>query len=91
MSGGIVMNLADQIEAIARRATAHVTAASNAFSDTQRRLTAELAEHREDNDPRERLREGLRREADAADVDTPRLLLPADVAEASPHRRATDE
>ncbi|RPA12160.1 hypothetical protein [Gordonia sp. OPL2] len=86
------MNLADQIEAIARRATAHVTAASNAFSETQRRLVAELGDHRDENaDPRERLREGLRREADAADVDTPRLLLPADVAEASPHRPATDE
>ncbi len=40
------MNLADQIEAVARRATRDVVAASHEFSETQRRLTAELAEFR---------------------------------------------
>ncbi|AZG44956.1 hypothetical protein [Gordonia insulae] len=84
------MNLADQIEAIARRATAQVIAASHTYSDVQRRLAAELAEHRHSTDPDVRLREKLRQEADVADA-PPRIMLPADVAEASPHRSATDE
>ncbi|MFW0784401.1 hypothetical protein AAFP35_07735 [Gordonia sp. CPCC 206044] len=40
------MNLADQIETIARRATDQVVSASHAFSETQRRLADELEEHR---------------------------------------------
>ncbi|MGV9710577.1 hypothetical protein ACWDTI_07925 [Gordonia sp. NPDC003424] len=44
------MNLADQIEAIARAATTRVVDASKEFSATQRRLTTELAEHRSSTD-----------------------------------------
>ncbi|MDY6807663.1 hypothetical protein GIY30_16950 [Gordonia sp. HNM0687] len=86
------MNLADQIDAIARRATARVVAASNEFSATQRGLVAELAEHRAAvATPGERLRGELHREAEVAEVATPRILLPADRAESSPHTPVRDE
>ncbi|MGC4962248.1 hypothetical protein ACPXCG_01070 [Gordonia sp. DT218] len=86
------MNLADQIEAVARRATAEVVAASHAYAATQRRLASDLADFRSASAaPDQRLREKLQTDADIADTATPRILLPADVAEASPHRSAPDE
>lgn len=86
------MNLADQIDAIARRATARVVAASHEFSATQRRLMAEVADHRADTaTPGERLRGELHREAEVAEFVTPRILLPADRADASPHTPVRDE
>ncbi|MEE3848897.1 hypothetical protein VZC37_01030 [Gordonia sp. LSe1-13] len=86
------MNLADQIEAIARRATARVVAASNDFSTAQRGLAAEVAEHRASvATPDQRMRDQLRRDADVADCATPRILLPADMAEASPHTPVPDD
>ncbi|MAU83537.1 hypothetical protein VX037_10430 [Gordonia sp. Z-3] len=86
------MNLADQIEAIARRATARVVAASNEFSATQRRLVAACAEHRAATATAdERLRGELHRESEVAETAIPRILLPADQAAASPHTPVPDE
>ncbi|GAC70513.1 hypothetical protein [Gordonia soli] len=85
------MNLADQIEAVSRRATDTIVAASTEFSTTQNRLAAEFAEHRRAGAGAEvDHREALERAADLADTATPRILLPADTAEASPHRRNPD-
>ena len=86
------MNLADQIEAISRDATREVVGASRMYSATQRRLAAEFAEHTEATQSAQlRLRRQLEIDADIADVATPRIMLPADVAEASPHRGVIDE
>lgn len=90
------MNLADQIEAIARTATTHVVDASNEFSVTQRRLTQELAEyqdgapghgeHESTDDDRDHFRSHVDHEAEATGSVLPRLLVPADMAEANPHQ-----
>ncbi|MFW0796129.1 hypothetical protein AAFP30_20115 [Gordonia sp. CPCC 205515] len=91
------MNLADQIEAIARAATTQVVDASNEFSTTQRRLAQELAEHQAGERPADQpddlddLRSRLDDEADRADSVTPRILLPADMAEGSPHETRIGE
>jgi len=80
------VNLADQIEALARSATAQVADASHRFTGAQRDLAATMAEHRR-TAPRSRtelLREDLEHQADAADA-LPSIMLPADVADASPH------
>lgn len=86
------MNPADQIEAVARATTAAVAAASREFTATQRRLSGQLdADRAARRNDVEQLRADLESAADAADNATPRILLPADVAEASPHRSSTDE
>lgn len=125
------MNLADQIESIARRATAEVTAASHRFTQTQQRLAEDLAEYRSEHGPDgerdadnahrddgggygdpersgngyydgepvrrsahgtdDRVREDLRRHAEDADVATPRVMLPAHLADASPHSPAAED
>ena len=86
------MNLADQIDAISRTATGEVVEASRAYSATQRRLAEEYAEHEEAvASVQRRLRHQLEVDAEIADNATPRILLPADVAEASPHRGASDQ
>ncbi|MEY1676322.1 hypothetical protein CYJ73_04045 [Gordonia terrae] len=80
------MNLADQIEAMARTATAGVAEASHLFSAQQRDLELAMADHRRNavRSETQRLRDDLENDADAADA-TPGILLPADVADASPH------
>lgn len=80
------MNLADQIEALARAATNDVAAASQRFSTRQRDLEATMSEHRRHAvvSDRERLRADLEDAADAADA-TPMIMLPADIADATPH------
>ncbi|MGV9858183.1 hypothetical protein ACWDTD_05985 [Gordonia sp. NPDC003425] len=80
------MNLADQIEGITRDATDRVAAASRAFSLAQAELTERASTERRDASAAARLRAELLDDADAADAATPRIMLPADVAEASPHR-----
>lgn len=86
------MNLADQIESISRRAVGDVVDASRTYSETQRRLAGEYAEHLDATaSAQQRLRHQLEVEADIADNATPRIMLPADVAEASPHRGASGE
>ena len=80
------MSLADQIEALARSATAEVADASPRFSAAQRDLDRSMAEHRRtaEQSETERLRAELEHEADAADA-LPGIMLPADKADASPH------
>ncbi|MCZ4578126.1 hypothetical protein O4158_03235 [Gordonia amicalis] len=80
------MSLADQIEALARSATAEVADASRRFSAAQRDLELAMAEHRRTavQSETERLRAELEHEADAADA-LPGIMLPADMADASPH------
>ena len=80
------MNLADQIEALARSATAAVADASHRFSAAQRDLGHAMTDHRRAAVPSEteRLREALEHEAEAADA-LPGIMLPADMADASPH------
>lgn len=79
------MNLADQIEAVARAATAEVAAASRAFSLTRRDLSDALRAHQASTpDAVARARADLEDDADAVDA-TPGILLPADRAETSPH------
>ena len=80
------MNLADQIEAMARTATAGVAEASHVFSAQQRDLGLAMDAHRHNavQSDTQRLRDDLENAADAADA-TPGIMLPADVADASPH------
>ncbi|GAC48708.1 hypothetical protein [Gordonia aichiensis] len=79
------MILADQIEGIARAAIESIVAASREFSTTQHELARALAEHRRDaGSQTARLRAQLEDDADGAEA-MPRLLLPADMTEASPH------
>lgn len=86
------MKLADQIEEIARQATARIVDASHRYSATQDRLAGELEHHQvEHADPDDRLRVRLEAQAEIADTATPRIMLPADRAEASPHRRPVAE
>ncbi|MYR06260.1 hypothetical protein GTV32_08000 [Gordonia sp. SID5947] len=86
------MNLADQIEAVARRATAQVVAASHAYAATQRRIAADLAGFRSaDAGPEGRWRDEADTDAGIGGVAMPRFRRPADAAEASPHRSAPDE
>ncbi|WLP91621.1 hypothetical protein [Gordonia sp. NB41Y] len=81
------MNTADQIEQIARATTTRLAEASREFSAVQRRLSGVADQHRQATaDATARLRADLEVAADACDSPTPRILLPADVAEASPHR-----
>ncbi|MGW5522628.1 hypothetical protein [Gordonia sp. NPDC003950] len=81
------MNAAEQIEMIARRTVATVTAESRRFSEATLRLATELGEHQQirRNEVAD-LRTELQAAADACDTATPRILLPADMSEASPHR-----
>lgn len=80
------MNLADQIEALARSSTAGVAEASHLFSARQRDLELAMDDHRRHavRSETQRLRDDLESAADAADA-TPGIMLPADVADASPH------
>ena len=80
------MNLADQIEALARTATPAVAEASHVFSARQRDLELAMDEHRRNavRSETQQLRDELENAADAADA-TPGIMLPADVADASPH------
>ncbi|AZZ82956.1 MULTISPECIES: hypothetical protein [Gordonia] len=80
------MSLADQIEALARSATAEVADASHRFSAAQRDLDLAMTEHRRTaaQSETDRLRAQLEHEADAADA-LPGIMLPADMADASPH------
>lgn len=79
------MSLADQIDAIARGATESIVVASREFTATQAGLATALAEHRRRSGTQTaRMREQLVDDADEADA-LPRVLLPADLAEASPH------
>ncbi|MGW0037111.1 hypothetical protein [Gordonia sp. NPDC003376] len=81
------MNAADQIEQIARAAITGLATASREFSAVQRRLSEVADHHRQATaDVTAQLRADLETVADACDSPTPRILLPADVAEASPHR-----
>ena len=79
------MSLADQIDAITRGATESIVVASREFTATQAELASTIAEHRRRSGSQTaRMREQLVDDADEADA-LPRLLLPADLAEASPH------
>ncbi|ATD70243.1 hypothetical protein M0655_22170 [Gordonia amicalis] len=80
------MSLADQIEALARSATAEVADASHRFSAAQRDLEIAMTDHRRtaEQSAAQRLRAELEREANAADA-LPGIMLPADMADASPH------
>ena len=79
------MSLADQIDAIARGATESIVGASREFTATQAQLARTLAEHRRRSGTQTaRMRDQLVDDADEADG-VPRLLLPADLADASPH------
>ncbi|MDL9938322.1 hypothetical protein QSJ18_16340 [Gordonia sp. ABSL1-1] len=79
------MNPADQIEAVARMATAHVAAASRKLSGIQRDLADALAAHRAAHvGADDRLCARLQAQADAED-NLPGILLPADMAQGSPH------
>lgn len=87
------MNPADQIDAVARAVTDRIAQASHVFTVEQDRLRRDLNVAdgpgcAESSD--RRLRETLQDAADAADTVTPRVLLPADRAGASPHIRARD-
>ncbi|WP_055474862.1 hypothetical protein [Gordonia sp. HS-NH1] len=80
------MNLADQIEALARSCTAAVAEASHRFSARQRDLELAMDDHRRTavRSETQQMRDDLENAADAADA-TPGIMLPADVADASPH------
>ncbi|MFT4044080.1 MAG: hypothetical protein QM673_13050 [Gordonia sp. (in: high G+C Gram-positive bacteria)] len=83
------MNLADQIEAISRAATERVVGAARDFSAAQARLGAQLADHRRAAaTSADQLRAELLDDAQVGGNRTPRIMLPADIAEASPHRPA---
>ncbi|MFT4127173.1 MAG: hypothetical protein QM662_13225 [Gordonia sp. (in: high G+C Gram-positive bacteria)] len=81
------MKAADQIESLARETTTALAAASREFTATLRRLAAEVDDHCRTHDEVAGLRADLESAAAAADHPTPRILLPADLADASPHRR----
>ncbi|GAB35287.1 hypothetical protein [Gordonia otitidis] len=82
------MTIADQIDALARAATESIVGASREFSATQTDLASACAEHRSrPGSPSTLAREQLVIDADEADA-LPRVLLPADMAEASPHSPA---
>ena len=79
------MSLADQIDAITRGATESIVVGSREVTAPQAELASPLAEHRRRSGSQAaRMREQLVDDADEADA-LPRLLLPADLAEASPH------
>lgn len=82
------MKAADQIELVARQATGELAAISRAFTATQRQLAGDLATHRGMHDDAEvRLRADLTLAAEMSEVSTPQIMLPADMAQASPHHR----
>lgn len=85
------MNLADQIEAVARDTIDRVAAASREFSAEQMRLGHEFDELSVATRTDRRMRADLETAADAADSATPRIMLPADMAGASPHLPPEDE
>lgn len=78
------MTLSDQIDEVTRRGLGDIVAATQRYIAEQDRLRAALAEHAADA-PEQRLRADLEQRAQAADSPTPRLLLPAQMAHASPH------
>jgi len=78
------VNLSDQIEQVARAATAEVAAASRTFSLAQQDLAKEYAAQRSSDVGAQAVRAGLEEQADAADA-LPGIMLPADVADSSPH------
>ncbi|GAA1481701.1 hypothetical protein GCM10009624_21410 [Gordonia sinesedis] len=85
------MNLADQIDAVARSTIDQLAAASRAFSAEQLRLGREFDERAATGRTDRQLRADLETAADAADSATPRIMLPADMAGASPHLPPADE
>lgn len=86
------MNAADQIESLTRQTVGRLTAASRAFSEIQQQVAADLDDHRRARQGEvQQLRADLESAADARDSATPRILLPADVADASPHRTTDTE
>ncbi len=86
------MNAAEQIEHLTRSTIGSLTAASREFSETQQVLVARLDDHLLAHRTEvSQLRTDLQTAADAADNATPRILLPADIAEASPHGAAATE
>lgn len=94
------MNAADQIEMLTGRTVGALTRASREFTGLQRALTDELDRHRRGHldehrrghgDDTARLRRSLTDAADACDNVTPRIMLPADMSEASPHRSDPNE
>ena len=86
------MNSADQIESIARATTDRLAAISRTFSAKQQQLIEEQTRERASRpDDDTKIREELRLAADLAEVSTPRIMLPADMAQASPHHRGSTE
>ncbi|MGC4934186.1 hypothetical protein ACLQ3C_10935 [Gordonia sp. DT30] len=86
------MNAAEQIEHLARGTVGRLTMASRAYSALQQGLMADLDDHhRTHRTEVQQLRTDLETAADACDNATPRILLPADVAEASPHVTTSNE
>lgn len=79
------MRVADHIDAIGRRAEAAVTSALRDYTDRRAKLVE--AARPSWSATESRTRDRLQREADLDDHASPRILLPADVAAASPHTR----
>lgn len=80
------MNTAEQIEFLARQGTDRLGVLSREFTAAQDRLAGDLTAHRQQrHDADAHLRDELAAQADAVDSATPRIMLPADQAQASPH------
>ena len=79
------MRVADEIEDIGRRAGDKVSNALRDYAD--RRATLARAARPSWAATESATRDRLQREADLRDTDSPRILLPADVASGSPHSR----
>ncbi len=79
------MRVADHIDDIGRRAADAVTSALRDYTDRRTHLIegARPSWSASESATRDR----LQREADLDDYTSPRILLPADVAAASPHTR----
>ncbi|HMS74309.1 hypothetical protein [Gordonia sp. (in: high G+C Gram-positive bacteria)] len=79
------MRVAHHIDDIGRRAGEAVTAALRDYTDRRTRLTEQARPSW--TAAESVIRDRLQREADLADYGSPQVLLPADVASASPHTR----
>ena len=79
------MRVADEIEDIGRRAGDKVSNALRDYAD--RRAALARAARPSWAATESATRDRLQREADLCDTDSPRILLPADVASGSPHSR----
>ena len=78
------MRVAGAIDEIGRGSTEAVTAAIGAYADRRAGLARTV---RRSSAAEYATRDRLQREADLADVENPRILLPADLASGSPHTR----